>query len=106
ESGRRLFARRRQFFGGLRESAVGVRRRLLQSGQLLVAGVDQRHLGRKTLGQCCEIVHGACVFAGGGAQGEQPLLDALQFQRIEIRRRQGGVEVLVGFLQRIDGGID
>src|SRR5438552_1612387 len=46
------------------------------------------------------------IFARCGAKREQPFLDALQLCGVEVGRYQRGGEVLVGFLQRVDRGID
>ena len=78
----------------------------LQLLQLIGAGVDQRHVGGVFRGQCREAIDRRRVFARCGAQRKQPLLDAFEFGGIEIGCDQRGVEVLVGLLQRVDGGID
>jgi hypothetical protein len=78
----------------------------LEIFQPIGAGVDQRDVGGVFRGQRREAIDRRGIFARCRAQREQPLLDALELRRIEVGCDQRGVEVLVGLLQRVDGGID
>jgi len=80
--------------------------RRLQLLQSTGAGVDQRHIAGIFRGHAASQSTGVAYCARRGAQREQPLFDAFKLRRIEIRRDQCGAQVLVGFLQRVDGGID
>ena len=46
------------------------------------------------------------VFATGGAQAEQPFLDALELGRIEIRRAQRSFKMTAGLVERRQSGIE
>ena len=50
----------------------------LQLFQLLGAGIDQRHVGGVFRGQCRQSIDRRRIFARGGAQREQPFLDAFK----------------------------
>ena len=57
-------------------------------------------------GERGQLVDRHVVFAPRGAQREQPLLDALEFGRIEIGGAQRRFEMAAGFLQRVERGIE
>ncbi len=54
----------------------------LQRGEPLGAGIDQSEIAFVAVGQRGKLVDRHIVFASGGAQREQALLDALEFLRI------------------------
>ena len=103
---RRLRARRRQFRSRRCETLVGLGGLLLQHLQAIRAGVDQRDIGGVFGGERGEPVHRRRIFARRGAQREQPLLDAFQLGRVEVGGCERRPEVLIRFLQRVDGGVD
>ncbi len=74
--------------------------------QLLLAGIDQADVVAIALRQRREIVDRHVVFAAGGAQREQPLLDALELGRIVIGGAQGGFEMGAGLFQRVERGVE
>ena len=94
------------FVGSRAITLVGLGGGRFQLLQLIGAGIDQRDVGGVFRRQRREAIDRRRIFARGGAQREQPLLDALEFGGIEIGRDQRRGEMLVGLLQRIDGGID
>ena len=106
EPGRRLDARLRQRVGSGDKVRLGLGRGLEQNFQPLLAGVDQRDVVVVFLRQRGEIVDLDIVFAGGGAQREQPLFVLFQFDRIEIGGAQSGFEMGAGFVQRIERGVE
>ncbi|MEY9230286.1 hypothetical protein ABIF78_002609 [Bradyrhizobium japonicum] len=103
---RRLLPRHRQFLGGSGIARVSLDRRLLQLLQPRSTGIDQDDVGSVFGGKRGEAIDRRRIFARGGAQREQPLLDALELTRIEVGRGERGQEMLVGFLQRVDRGVD
>ena len=81
---RRAAALRRQRLRRLAIARRGRLRLLLQRGEPLGAGVDQRQIAGVAARQRRELVDRHIVLAPGGAQREQPLLDALELLRIVI----------------------
>ena len=94
------------FVGRRAVALVGLGGGGFQLLQLIRAGIDQRDVGGEFGGQRREPVDRRRIFARGGAQRKQPLLDALQLGRIEIGRDQRGAEMLVGLFQRVDRDVD
>ena len=91
-------ARRRQRF---RRGAIARRRLLrlaLQRGEPLGAGIDQGEVAVVAVRQRGELVDRHIVFAPGGAQREQALLDALQLGRIVFGDPQRVFELLRALL--------
>ncbi len=97
---------RRQFGCRCAIAPVGLGRGCLQLFQLVGAGIDQRHIGGVFGGKRRQAIDRGRIFARGGAERKQPLLDPLQLGRVEIGRDQRGTEMLVGLFQRVDGDID
>ena len=83
---RRLDPRRGEFRRSQRVTLVGISRRLFQLLQLIGAGIDQRDVGGVFGGERGKPIDRRRIFARGGAQREQPLLDALKLGGIEIGR--------------------
>ncbi len=84
---RRGAARGAERAGGFEESVLGGIDRLLQRGKLLLARLDGGEVIRIALAQRGQPIAGHIVFAGCGAQREQPLLGALQLARVEMPPR-------------------
>jgi hypothetical protein len=97
---------RGQLLGSRAIALVGLGRGGFQLLQPIRAGIDQRDVGDEFGGERRQPVDRRRIFARGGAQRKQPLLDALQLGGIEIGRDQGGAEMLVGLFQRVDRDID
>ena len=103
---RRLEARRGKLGGRGDVELVGSVRRRFQFFQLIGAGIDQRHIRRIFGGERGKPIDRRRIFARGGAQREQPLLDALELGGIEIGGKQRRGKMLIGLLQRVDRDID
>src|SRR5262249_45958656 len=91
----------------------GVARARFQTAEVLRAGVERREVGGVARRERREIIDRDVVFASGGSQREQALLDAFQFARVVIggaqRRFEMGARVLERVerrVERFDGGLD
>ena len=91
ERRRRAAARGRERLRGLPVARRDFARLLLQLREPLGAGVDQSEIGLVAARERAELVDRNVVFAPGGAQREQPLLDALELARIVV----GGAQRLL-----------
>ncbi len=85
---------------------VGLRRGRLQRLELFFAGIDQRDIAVVLLRQRRKLVDRNVVFAAGGAQAEQPLLDALELGRIEIGGAQCRFKMTARLIERRQRGIE
>ncbi len=107
ERGRRLAARLAKAPAPqLRYAGLGLHGRCLQRLELVLAGVDQRDVGIVLARQRRKFIDRHVVFAARRAQREQPLLDALQFGRVEIGGAQGCFKMAAGLLQRGQRGVE
>ena len=82
------------------------RRGLLERGELLGAGVDQRQVGGMARGQRIEAVDRHVVLARRGTQREQPLLDALELARIVVGGRERRLEMRARLVERGERGVE
>ena len=67
---------------------ISLHRGGFQRLELFFAGIDQRDITVILLRQRRKLIDWNVVFATGGAQAEQPFLNAFKLGRIEIRRTQ------------------
>ena len=84
----RFLPRHRQLLGGRRIARIGLDRGLLQLLQPRGAGIDQHDVGGVFGGKRGEPIDRRRIFARGGAQREQPLLDAFELAPDRNRSRQ------------------
>ena len=98
--------RRRQ---RLRRRAIARGRLLrlaLQRAEPLGAGVDQGEIAVVAAGERGKLVDRHVIFASGGAQREQALLDPIKLGRVVFGDPQRMFELGAGFVQRGERGID
>jgi hypothetical protein len=103
---RRRLARLRQRVGAAGVQLPGVARRLRQLDEPRFSGVERGEIGGEFFGQRRQGLDRAGIFAPRAAQGEQPLLDALQLARIEIRLAQGRLDHRLRGVERDDGRVE
>ena len=99
-------ARRRQRLRGL---AIARRRRarfLFQRDEAFGAGVDQRQVALVAAGERGKLVDRRVVFAPGGAQREQALLDAFELARIVVGGAQRLFEMHARLVERGERRVD
>ena len=76
-------------------------RRLLQLGQFLHTFIDRLRVRPEMGGDHRKLVDRRAVLAGGGAQSEQPLLNAFQLLGVEVRDAEGALKSRACFLERL-----
>ena len=78
----------------------------LQRGEPLGAGIDQGEIAIVAVRQRGELVDRHIVFASGGAQREQTLLDPIELGRVVFGDPQRVLKLGAGFVQRGERSID
>jgi hypothetical protein len=78
----------------------------LEADKLGLAMVQCLEIAREFRGERGKVIHGRLVLPPGGTQGKKPLLDPLQFTRVEFRLPQLRLEALMREIKRLQRGVE